>query len=139
MFLEERARILGYTLQRHYSQCCLKVSFQIVSKFVCLFFYSTIRLDLKICWYAVTRLCFFEYTRPVGKIVFYHFEMEKKTVILIYNIFMTKKPFFKNEHQKKILTRTFLVDSVGWRQTNIFLSLALSSFVFFFNDTLTKT
>ena len=23
--------------------------------------------DLKICWFAVTRVCFFEYTRPVGK------------------------------------------------------------------------
>ena len=113
MFLEDRARILGHTLHRHYSQCCLKVSFQIVSKFVCFFFYSTIRLDLKICWFAVTRVCFFEYTRPVGKIFFYHFEMEKIAVILIYNIFVTKKSFFKNEHHKKILTRTFLVDPVG--------------------------
>ena len=29
-----------------------------------------IRLDLKICWFAFTRLCFFEYTPPVGKYFF---------------------------------------------------------------------
>ena len=30
-------------------------------------YYILVRLDLKICWLAVTRVCFFEYTRPVGK------------------------------------------------------------------------
>ena len=55
---------------------------------------------------------------------FYHFEMEKIALILIYNIFVTKKIFFRNEHQKHFLTRTFLADPVRWRQTNIFLSLA---------------
>ena len=73
-----------------------------------------IRPDLKICWVAVTRVYFFEYTRPVGKKkIFYHFEMEKVALILIYNIFVTKKIFFRNEHQKNLLTRTFLVDPVG--------------------------
>ena len=43
------------------------------------------------------------------KKIFYHFEMENIALILIYNIFVTKKIFFMNEHQKKILTRTFLV------------------------------
>ena len=88
-------------------------------------FRSTLRPDLKICWIAVPRVCFFEYTRPVGKNFFYHFEMEKIGLILIYNIFVTKKIFFGNEHQKMFLTRTFLVGPVGWRQINIFLSLAL--------------
>ena len=86
-----------------------------------------VRPDLKICWFAVTGVCFFEYTRPVGnKFFFYHFEMEKMTLILIHNIFVTKKNFFRNEHQKKFMTRTFLVDPIEWRQTNIFLSLALA-------------
>ena len=51
--------------------------------------------------------------------------MEKMALILIYNIFVTKNIFFRNEHQKHFFTRTFLVDPVGWRQTNIFLSVAL--------------
>ena len=78
-----------------------------------------IRPDL---WFVVTRVCFFEYTWPVGKKSFYHFEMERIALILIYNIFVTKKIFFRNEHQKKFLARTFLVDPVEWRQTNIFKS-----------------
>ena len=86
--------------------------------------------NLKICWFAVTRVCFFKYTRPVGKIFFYHFEMEKIALILIYNTFVTENFFFRNEHQKKNLTRTFLVDPVGWRQTNIFLRLALEHAIF---------
>ena len=48
----------------------------------------------------------------------------KIALILIYNLFVTKKIFFWNEHQKKFLTHPFLVDPVGWQQTNIFLSLA---------------
>ena len=28
---------------------------------------SMIRLDLKICWLAITRFCFFENTQPAGK------------------------------------------------------------------------
>ena len=51
--------------------------------------------------------------------------MEKIASILIYNIFVTEIFFFRNEHKKIFLTRTFVVDPVGWRQTNIFLSLAL--------------
>ena len=78
-----------------------------------------IRPDL---WFVVTRVCFFEYTWPVGKKSFYHFEMERIALILIYNIFVTKKIFFRNEHQKNFLARTFLVDPVEWRQTNIFKS-----------------
>ena len=39
--------------------------------------------------------------------------MEKIVLILIYNILVTKKIFFGNEHQKIFLTRTFLVDPVG--------------------------
>ena len=52
---------------------------------------------------------------PAGrkKGFFYHFEMEKIALILIYNIFVTKKILFRNEHQKKFLARTFLVDPVG--------------------------
>ena len=42
---------------------------------------------------------------------FYHFEMEKVALIFIY-IFVTKKNFFRNEHQKNFLTRTFFVDLV---------------------------
>ena len=42
--------------------------------------------------------------------------MEKIALILIYNIFVTK--FFFQE-------LTFWIDSVGWYQTNIFLSLVL--------------
>ena len=49
------------------------------------------------------------------KIFFYHFEMEKIALILIYNIFVTKKLFFRNEHQKFFLTHMFLEDPVGWR------------------------
>ena len=30
-----------------------------------------------------------------------------------YNMLLTKKTFFWNEHQKKILTRAFLVDPAG--------------------------
>ena len=52
-------------------------------------------------WFAVTRVCFFKYTRPVGKILFYHFVIEKIALILIYNIVLTKKVFFRNKHQKK--------------------------------------
>ena len=62
---------------------------------------------------------------PASREKNYHFEMEKVALILIYNIFATKKIFFRNEYQEKILTRTFLVDPVGWQQANIFLSLAL--------------
>ena len=89
--------------------------------------YVYTRSDLKICWFAITWVCFFEYTRPVGIFFFfYHFEIEKIALILIDNIFVTKKLFFRNKHQKIFLTRTFLVEPVGWRQTNTFLSLAQS-------------
>ena len=43
--------------------------------------------------------------------------MEKIALILIYNIFVTKFFFFQE--------LTFWMDSVGWQQTNIFLSLVL--------------
>ena len=88
--------------------------------------YVYTRSDLKICWFAITWVCFFEYTRPVGIFFFYHFEIEKIALILIDNIFVTKKLFFRNKHQKIFLTRTFLVEPVGWRQTNTFLSLVQS-------------
>ena len=48
--------------------------------------------------------------------------MEKVALIFIYNIFnmfVAKEISFRNEQQKKFLTRTFLVDPDGWRQTNI--------------------
>ena len=90
--------------------------------------WMTFSPDLKTYWFAVTRVCFFKYTRPVGKFFFYHFKMEKIPLILIYNIFVTKNFFFRNEHQKWFLPRRFLLDPVGWRQTNIFLSLALCTF-----------
>ena len=49
-----------------------------------------IRPDLKIYWFAVTRICFSEYTRPVRKNYFYHFKMENIALILICNnIFVT--------------------------------------------------
>ena len=42
------------------------------------------------------------------------------------NIFVTKKKFFQEwASKKKFFTRTFLVDPVGWRQVNLFLSLDL--------------
>ena len=40
------------------------------------------RPDFKICWFAVTRVCFFEFNRPVG--IFYHFETEKIALIFMY-------------------------------------------------------
>ena len=62
-------------------------------------------------------------------------KMKKKKEQIVYfvlqgkhsydNIFVTKNVFSRNEHQKNFLTRKFLVDPVGWRQTNIFLSLTL--------------
>ena len=66
------------------------------------------------------------WVHPTGRknFIFYHFEMEKIALIPVYNIFVTKNFFFRNEHPKKFLTCAFLVDLVGWRQTNIFLSLA---------------
>ena len=48
---------------------------------------------------------------------FYHFEIGKIASVLIYNIFVTKEFFFKNERQKNCLTCMFLVDLVRWRQT----------------------
>ena len=86
------------------------------------YFIIMVRPDLKICWFAIIRVCFFKYTWPVGKK--YHFEMEKIALILTDNIFVTKKNFFRNEHQKHFLTHAFLVDPVGRWQTNIFLSQA---------------
>ena len=68
-----------------------------------------LRPDLKICWFAVTRVCFFEYTRPVGKKnVFCHFEMEEIALILICNVFVTKKNILRNEHQKDFWPARFL-------------------------------
>ena len=43
---------------------------------------------------------------------------------------MAKKHFFRNEYQKIFLTRAFLADPVGWKQTNTLLSLALHDFFF---------
>ena len=63
-----------------------------------------------------------EYTRPAGKKNFYHFEMEKIALKLIYNMFVTKNVFFQEwTPKKKFSFRTFLEDLVGWRQTIIFL------------------
>ena len=59
------------------------------------------------------------------KTFFDHFKIEKIALILIYNIFVTKNIFFRNDHQKCFLADTIFVDSVGRRQTNIFLSLVL--------------
>ena len=42
------------------------------------------RPDLKICWFAVTWVCCFEYTRSVRNMVFFHLEMEKIALILVY-------------------------------------------------------
>ena len=65
--------------------------------------------------------------------------MEKIALILIYNIlFVTKKIFFRNEHQKIFLTCTFLVDPVEWRQTKIFLSLTWFCFFIFFSKAKSK-
>ena len=50
--------------------------------------------------------------------------MEKIALTPICNIIVTKKISWGMKIKKKILTGTFLVDPVGWRQTNIFLSLA---------------
>ena len=55
-----------------------------------------VKPDLKICWFAITQVCFFSSTpgRSEKKIFFfYHFEMEKIALILIYNTFVTKKFF----------------------------------------------
>ena len=43
-----------------------------------------IRPDLKIYWFVVTRVCCFQYTQPVGNFFFFHFEMERIALILIY-------------------------------------------------------
>ena len=66
-----------------------------------------IRPDLKICWFAVTRVCFFEYTWPVGKFFFFII-LENVALIIIYNIFMTKKIFLMNEHQQIFWPARFL-------------------------------
>ena len=93
-------------------------------------FISCFRPDLKMCcWFAVTWVCFFGYTRLVAKK--YHFEMEKIALIFICNIFVTKSFFFRNEHQKNILTRTL-------RQNIMFLSLALSC-LYEFDDLTVKS
>ena len=65
------------------------------------FSFSILRPDLKICWFAFIRVCFYEYTRSVGKNFFYHFEMEKIALTLIYNAIVTKIFFFRNEDKKK--------------------------------------
>ena len=51
---------------------------------------------------------------------------------------MWLKKVFRNEHQKNFLTCTFLVDPVRWRQTNIFLSLALFQFMINFSRFMKK-
>ena len=43
-----------------------------------------IRQDLQIYWFAITLVCFFEYTQLFGKKIFNRFEMEKIVLILIY-------------------------------------------------------
>ena len=48
--------------------------------------YYNIKPDLKIYWFVVTRVCCFQYTRPVGFFFFFHFEMERIALILIYLI-----------------------------------------------------
>ena len=53
------------------------------------------------------------------------FEMKKIELILFYNIFVTKKIFWGMNIKNIFSTCKFLVDPVGWRQTNIFLSLTL--------------
>ena len=71
---------------------------------------------------------FFRVHLASWKSFFYHFKMEKIVLILIYNIFVTKKFFYRNEHQKNFSSRTFLVDPVKAGPTNIFLSLAQTTF-----------
>ena len=58
---------------------------------------TSIRPDL----FAVTRVCFFEYTRPIGKKNFYQFEMKKVAWIFIYNKFGTKRNFCQEWTSKK--------------------------------------
>ena len=66
-----------------------------------------IRPDLNICWFTVTQVCFFEYTRPVEKMI--SFSDGKDSI----NLFVTKKFFSRNEHQKIFLIRTFLAGPIG--------------------------
>ena len=63
----------------------------------------------KICWFAITWVCFFQ-AHPAG--LKKKIEMEKLALILIYNIFVTKKIIFRNEHLKNFLIPMFFVDPV---------------------------
>ena len=68
---------------------------------VCRKYIIRIRPDFKICWFVVSRVFFFWVHTAGQKIFFYHFEMEKIALFFIYNLLVTKKIFFRNEHQKK--------------------------------------
>ena len=98
------------------------VSWLLLTLFLCL---HKVRLkNMLVCHH----LGLFFRVHPTGRnfFFFHHFEIEKIALILIDNIFVTTKLFFRNKHQKIFLTRTFLVEPVGWRQTNTFLSLVQS-------------
>ena len=76
---------------------------------VCRKYIIRIRPDFKICWFVVTRVFFFEYTRPVRN--FFLSFWDGKDSIILY--------FFQEWTSKKILTRTFVVDPVRWQRTNM--------------------
>ena len=82
---------------------------------------SGIRPDIKLCWFSATQGCFFEYTRSIGK-KNYLFEMKKIALILIYNIFATKKSFLGMTMKKKKLTRMFFVQPLVTASQHIFNS-----------------
>ena len=94
---------------------------------------SVFRPDLKICWFAVTWVCFFKYTLPVRK-KNYHFEMEKIALILIYKNFVSKKIFFRLMNIKKKIDLHFSCGP-GWVTANqhIFKSGLTSSLVLISN------
>ena len=66
----------------------------------------------------------FSHVHSAGQIFFLSFWDEKKALILIYKIFVTKIIFFQEWTSKFFSARMFLVDLVGWGQINIYLSLA---------------
>ena len=61
-----------------------------------------VKPDLKICWFAITQVCFFSSTpgRSEKKNFFYHFEMEKIALILM--IYLWLKNFFSGMNIKKL-------------------------------------
>ena len=80
---------------------------------------------------------FFRVHPASRKFFFFIIEMKKIALILIYNMFVTKKGF-QEWTSKKIFDLHISCRPVRWRQTNIFLSLALFQFMINFSRFMKK-